>query len=137
MTENKEKQVNLVTFLDAVGRTIIGEFSKEDDTHLYVKNPAVVNVVQQQDQGSQAMRMALQLFPLFFKEFLAAPTEGTCWKYNKNNITLSDGKLEFDWKLNIQYQQLFADAPVEAPKPAAAPAAPATNDDNVIQLFDD
>ena len=65
------KKVELVTFLDGVGRTIIGEKAKVDDTYIYVKNPAVVNVVQQQDPNTSAVRMHLQLFPLFFKEFLA------------------------------------------------------------------
>ena len=129
-------KVNLVTFLDTVGRTIIGVPVKEDETFIYVKNPAVVNVVPQQDPNSQTVRMALQLFPLFFKEFLAATDEGTTWKFRRANITETDGELVFDFKLNIQYQQIFMNAPMQQAQPQA-PVAPVVNNTPAIKLFDD
>jgi len=117
-----KQENNLITFLDAVGRTVLGELVIGDttNTHLAVKNPAVVAVSQQQN-GLQ-----LQILPLFFKEFLADKNESTIWLYNKDKITQCKDVL-FDFKLNAQYQQLFAPvAPVQQPEQPA-----------VIKLFDD
>lgn len=128
----------LVTFFDAIGRTIIGEKSGEDSTHLIVKNPVVVNMVPQRMQdpntGQVVERMALQLLPLFFREFLADKSAGVEYMYNKNNITMTKDDIVFDFKLNVQYANIFAEAPElqQEAQPGAAPQ----QDDNVIQLFD-
>lgn len=117
-----KQENNLTTFLDAVGRTVLGELVEGDSTatHLAIKNPAVVAVSQQQN-GLQ-----LQILPLFFKEFLADKNESTTWLYNRDKITQCKDIL-FDFKLNAQYQQLFAPAaPVQQPEQPA-----------VIKLFDD
>lgn len=150
MTEEKTK--NLVVFLDTIGRTIIAERIDENDISLRVQNPAVVNIVPQQvadpNTGQQMQRMALQLFPLFFREFLAAKDEPVKFTYNKNNITMSDGDIALDFKVGIQYEQLFSSvgelnvAPGPVAPVAPSPQAPVVNasenkDDNVIKLFDD
>ena len=120
----------IVTFLDTVGRTIIGEFQSEDEKTIVVKNPAVVNVVPTQEPGGQ-VKLALQLFPLFFREFLADKSENTIWRYNKSNITLSENPIIFDFKLTIQYTQLFATG--QGP----APIAKTENALTPIKLFDE
>jgi len=120
----------LITFLDAIGRTIIAEPAGESETHLKVKNPAVVNIVPTPDpQGRQSM--SLQLFPLFFKEFLADKEQAIIFKYNKNNIVMTDGDVIFEVRLNMQYQQLFVPAPA-APVQPVAPAGSV----EPIKLFD-
>lgn len=118
------EEKKLTIFLDQVGRTVIGEVLTKDSTEavLSVKNPAVVAVSQQ-----QTGQLSLQILPLFFKEFLADKNESTVWVYQKDKITLCKDVL-LDFKLNAQYQQLFAPVP-------AAPPVPAQPD--VIKLFDE
>ena len=124
----------MITFLDAVGRTIIGVESKRDDSYVYIENPVIVNVVPQQIQdpntGQVGQRMALQLYPLFFKEFLADKNGAVTFKYNLSNIAITDGDVIFDFKIKMQYDQLFAPMQI-----TQAPPAEQTN--KVIKLFDE
>ena len=133
-------------FFDLVGRTIIGEKTGEDTENLFIKNPVVVNIVEQKMQdpntGQQISRMALQLLPLFFREFLAAPEEGIEFSYNKKNITPTKGQPIFDFKVAIQYDQITA-APIhrqqQAPAASMPPTQPAQQADRgkAIKLFDE
>lgn len=119
-----KQEPKITTFLDAVGRTVLGEVieAESNEKVLAVKNPAVVAVSQQQAGGLQ-----LQILPLFFKEFLADKNESTVWFYNRNTITESK-QILFDFKLTAQYQQLFA---------SFVPPTPAASDVDVIKLFDE
>lgn len=143
-TSMSEGQKDLVTFFDSLGRTIIGERVGGGAAFISIKNPVVVNIVQQQVQdpvtGQPQNRMALQLLPLFFKEFLADADAGVVYNYNKANITMPADDIVFDFKLYIQYDNIFKeDVPVEAP-PAAPPVQKdgglVQDDDKVINLFD-
>jgi hypothetical protein len=129
MSETTTPTLTLVTFLDTIGRTIIAEPVTDKTTNkiLVVRNPAVVQVVPNPQTG----QLALQILPLFFKEFQADKSEDTIWNYHRDSITESD-PFAFDFKLHIQYQQLFA--PVPQPAPTAqnnAAGAP------VVKLFED
>jgi len=53
---------NITAFIDNVGRTIIGEVSKETGTNLTVNNPAIVNMTVQQETG----QISVQLLPYIF-----------------------------------------------------------------------
>lgn len=121
-TENK-----IVVFFDAVGRTILGEKleDKTTDKVLSVKNPAVVHIMPNQQTG----QLQLQILPLFFKEFLADKDAGTVWNYNRANITEAVD-VTFDFKLEAQYRQIFANMP--APAPQEQQGSP-----EVIKLFDE
>jgi len=160
-TNKKTNDKELIVFLDMIGRTVIAKRLEETETVLTVENPVVVNIIPQQvadpNTGQQIQRMALQLFPLFFKEFLAAKDEPISFNYNKANITMSNGDIALDFKVGIQYEQLFAavgemtvqpapqapQAPQAAPQaPQAAPQAPqapqaAPQAPEKIKLFDD
>ena len=109
-----------ITFIDQIGRTILAEHVETSSTQLVVKNPAMINVNQLQNGQLQ-----VQLFPLFFAEFLAetSRTNGTTWKFNLSQITTTDDT-EVDQRLQDQYDRVFGvkTAPAEAP---------------VIKLFDD
>lgn len=111
-----------VTFIDQIGRTILGEAVETTATHLVVKNPAMINVNQLQNGQLQ-----VQIFPLFFSEFIseANRTKGTTWKFNLAQIATSDDTI-VDARIVDQYDRVFgakvAAAPVDAP---------------VIKLFDD
>lgn len=121
-TENK-----IVVFFDTVGRTILGERldDKTTDKVLAIKNPAVVHIMPNQQTG----QLQLQILPLFFKEFLADKDSGTVWNYNRANITEAVD-VTFDFKLEAQYRQIFANMPAPAPQqPQGSP--------EVIRLFDE
>jgi len=121
-TENK-----IVVFFDSVGRTILGERLEDKTTNevLTIKNPAVVHIMPNQQNG----QLQLQILPLFFKEFLADKDTGTVWNYNRANITEAVD-VTFDFKLEVQYRQIFAAGPAPAPQqPQGSP--------EVIKLFDD
>lgn len=121
------EQNKIVVFFDSVGRTILGEKlnSTSTDEILTIKNPAVVHIIPNQQNG----QLQLQILPLFFKEFLADKNEGTVWSYRKANITEAVD-VALDFKLEAQYRQIFApvqSAPVQQPQ-----TAPET-----IKLFDE
>jgi hypothetical protein len=113
--------MQIITFIDSIGRTIIAEEVTTENNILSVKNPAMVNVAQAQNGQLQ-----VQLIPLFFAEFVDTSTrgDGTVWGYNIQNITR--GSVTFDKKLIEQYTRVFN--PTQAAPPLEAP---------VIKLFED
>jgi len=121
------EQNKIVVFFDTVGRTILGEKLEDKTTKdiLAIKNPAVVHIMPNQQTG----QLQLQILPLFFKEFLAEKDAGTVWSYNRANITEAVD-VTFDFKLEAQYRQIFANVPAPAPQqPQGSP--------EVIRLFDE
>lgn len=144
MTDNANDTKDLVVFLDTIGRTIIAERIKETDVELTVENPAVINISPQQvpgPNGQVVQRMALQLFPLFFREFLAAKEEPVRFKYKKDNITMPEGDIALDFKVGIQYNQLFVNVGELSQNPTAesgpqgvVPQEPQGQE--VVKLFD-
>jgi len=126
-----EDKTILTTFMDAVGRTIIGEMTSDTDKTITIKNPVVIHITPQVDGANT--RMALQLFPLFFREFLMDRSEPIEWDFLKSNITLPRKQPIFDFKLAIQYKQLFIDNIAPATPKAPAPI----NNPSIIKLFDD
>ena len=123
------EQNKITVFFDSVGRTILGERIESETTTnvLAIKNPAVIHIMPNQQTG----QLQLQILPLFFKEFLADKNDATFWKYNRNQITECKD-IAFDFKLQVQYQQLFAPAPATAPAPQQPQGSP-----EVIKLFDE
>jgi len=121
---------NIVAFLDSINRLMFAEEVNSTDSILKVKNPVVINIVPQADPrtGQPTGQMALQLIPVFFKEFLADKSSDVIFNYNKSVITVID-PLVFDFKLHAQYHQLFVNTPT-------APTVVAPQPD-VIKLFDD
>ena len=100
MSTNKK----LITFLDTIGRNIIGEEAEEQkEGYLAVKNPVIVHIV----PNPQTNQMSLQLFPVFFKEFQADKDEDTVWFYKKDNIVESNN-ITLDFKLQAQYTNMFS-----------------------------
>ena len=128
----------LITFLDSAQRTIIAEEKEVTADALVVLNPVVVNIVPQQTTG----QMALQLLPVFFREFQADKTSSVTFSYNRDLVTIIEVEGGYDFRLDAQYEQIFnppqvatapdANAPpaIHAP-PAAAPAPPA------LELFEE
>lgn len=122
---------NYITFIDSTGRSILGTVASETEKTVTVANPVMVTV--QQQQGGQ---MAVQLFPLFFAEFVAPDENGgrdNYFEYNKCGIQKGvDFKIEpriIDQYDKITNPQLV---PVESSGDVAAGGEPET-----IKLFDD
>lgn len=113
---------NITTFVDHIGRTLLGELVEETATHLTVKNPAIIHV-----QPTQSGQLNVQTIPLYFREFISDKNKnaGTSWKFNKANIVVGID-IENDDRLVDQYKRLFAPAPVAT-----------TDDQKVIKLFDE
>lgn len=125
--DTKELQNKLILFLDAIGRVIIGEKvdERDTDTQLVVKNPVIIHV------EAKNGNIAIQFFPILFKEFLGSKEDGAIFTYNKNNISIMDKSI-FDFKLYAQYNQMFyTDGSTQ-------PLAQNTNSEpEVIKLFDE
>jgi hypothetical protein len=121
-----ETKTNPVVFFDAVGRTIIGEKieNESNEKNLAIKNPAVIHISPNQQTG----QLTLQILPLFFKEFLADKSAPTVWIYKKDHITEAKD-IVFDFKLQAQYQQIFASTPPESSEPQKS--------GDIVKLFDD
>ena len=125
---NQNNNTNLTTFLDAVGRTILGEPVETTDTHVKVKNPVVLHVVPTDNTG----KMSVQLLPIFFREFLADKTGDVVFSYEKKSVTLTDIDA-LDFRLQAQYSQMFNKNNTFV-TPQQQPQAPSQS---VINLFDE
>jgi hypothetical protein len=101
--DTKSLQENMVVFLDAIGRVIVGEQIKERETEsdLVVKNPIIVHV--EPKNGN----IAIQFFPIFFKEFLGSKDDASTFTFKKSNLSVMD-KCVLDFKLYAQYAQMFS-----------------------------
>lgn len=114
---------NLITFIDHIGRTIIGENAGDVDSgaSFLVKNPAIIHV-----QPTQQGQLNVQTIPLYFREFVGDKSKenGTTWKYHYANVVFGVD-VDNDPRLTDQYSKLFT-----------APVAVA-NDPQVVKLFDE
>tara|TARA_R110002020_G_scaffold27694_6_gene89228 strand:+ start:286 stop:672 length:387 start_codon:yes stop_codon:yes gene_type:complete len=124
---------NLVLFLDSIGRTVIGNRDSETKTVLKVKNPSVLHVVPNQENG----QIQVQLIPVFFKEF-ADPNSppDTVWDYLKANITLATN-VKLDARLCDQYNNMYSVIQTPDTPQLVGAGAGAASDAPVVKLFDD
>jgi len=101
-TTTETAAANLIVFLDAVGRTILGEKTESAKGSISVKNPVILHIVPAGQDG----RMSVQLLPLFFREFLVDKTGDVVFTYNTSNVTVTDIDA-IDFRLQGQYSQMF------------------------------
>jgi hypothetical protein len=120
---------NIITFMDSIGRTIFAEVDLErtNEDYLWVFNPVVVHT----QPNPQTGQMALQLFPVFFREFLADKDQKVSWKYNRKVIVETGSDVVFDFKLKAQYSSIFSAAGKNLPE------NPQNKEASTIKLFDD
>jgi len=117
---------NITTFIDHIGRTVIGEFLGDNgDGTFSVKNPAIIHV-----QPTQQGQLNVQTIPLYFREFVGEKSKanGTVWKYNYATVVIGVD-IDNDARLIEQYSKLFTEQPVIA--------APGSTEPPVVKLFDD
>ena len=120
----------IISFVDNVGRVIVGQEVTSTAKQLQVKEPAVVNVQVNQQNG----QISVQLLPFIFREFVKENVResGVIWNFNKNNIVISEN-IELEDAIIKQYESIFTK---EVSKPQAAeeqkPVEP-----EVVKLFDE
>jgi hypothetical protein len=117
-------ETKLLTFIDHIGRTIIGEAVGDVDNgaSFLVKNPAIIHV-----QPTQQGQLNVQTIPLYFREFVGDKSKenGTTWKYHYANVVVGVD-VDNDPRLVDQYSKLFT-----------APVATPTTEPAVVRLFDE
>jgi hypothetical protein len=120
---------NLVTFVDQIGRVIVGEVVTDTKESVKLKNPAIIHI----GQNPQTGQIQVQTIPYFFREFVSTDSqkEGTTWKFLKSSIV--EGDVNLDERLVTQYERLFT-APLASPAPVAGKSQGAAE---VVKLFDD
>jgi hypothetical protein len=129
-----EENKKTIVFLDTVGRTILGELLNENEQTTTVVNPVILNVV-----PVEGGRMTVQLYPLFFREFLADKAEDVSFTYQNSSIVKTNISA-VDFRLLAQYAQLFNKnnafvSPGEIPQQQPAPNQQTNN--TVVNLFDE
>jgi hypothetical protein len=127
-----EQNIKTTIFLDAVGRTILGELKNTTDREIEVTNPVILNIVPSNDG-----RMSVQLYPLFFREFLGDKNDDVTFTFQKSLITSCDINA-IDFRLMAQYAQIFNKANVFLPAGTLSQTtqeAPQKSS-SVINLFD-
>tara|TARA_E500000318_G_scaffold69555_1_gene64360 strand:- start:238 stop:612 length:375 start_codon:yes stop_codon:yes gene_type:complete len=118
-----------ITFIDNAGRAVFAEVEKETSEELVTKNPVMITV-QQGEQG----QMAVQLFPLFFQEFVTPDnneSRANYFTYRKSNIALGTG-FSIESRIVQQYEKIVN--PTLVPN---VPAADNNEEPEVIKLFDE
>ena len=125
----------ITAFVDQVGRVIIGEHLSTKSGVMQVKEPAVVNVQVNQQNG----KMSVQLLPFIFREFIKPEIrdEGAVWSFDVKTCVTSEN-LELDDAIKNQYKNIFS-------KPVAKPGElnemekqqATAEEPEVVKLFDD
>lgn len=124
---------NITTFVDSVGRVIVGQAVKSKSKNtLQIKEPAVVNVQVNQQNG----QISVQLLPFIFREFVTekARENGVVWNFNAENVVTSDN-IELDDAIIKQYENIFTRPVLTAA--SQEQVKPKTEDAEVVKLFDD
>jgi hypothetical protein len=118
---------NYTTFIDNAGRAIFAALDSETDDKLVARNPVMITV--QQGENGQ---MAVQLFPLFFQEFVQPGKDenrANYFTYSKNNIAVGSN-FEIESRIIEQYEKIVN--PVLVPT-----GTPDGEEPEVIKLFDE
>ena len=116
------------TFIDNAGRAILAELEKETSSNFVAKSPVMITV--QQGENGQ---MAVQLFPLFFQEFVQpgeGDTRANYFTYSKSNVAIGTN-FEVESRIVEQYEKIVNPTLVPANQPAEE------GEPEVIKLFDD
>jgi len=118
-------------FLDRVGRTVMGNLvDQTDQTILRVENPVVIIV-----GGDNTGKMSVQLFPLFFREFLGDKNSDVHFDFKKSDTTLTDIDA-IDFRLQAQYNQMFSKNNTFVQQ-GEQPPAEQQSKEKVVNLFDE
>ena len=124
-----ENKKDLIVFVDNVGRNIYGELVSQEEKYLWVKNPAIINIVPNASNG----QLQVQVLPYFFGEFLKNKEEPkTVWKFSAKSVVVAT-ELDLDEKLLSQYERMFSNAKIITNEKQITPAGAAAK---VVKLFE-
>lgn len=111
----------MITFVDQIGRTVIGKLIEETDSTITVDNPVIIHV----QPNPQTGQLQVQSFPYLFMEFINKDSrDQNQWTFYKSSIALS--KVTLDERIVTQYNNINSPP---APQPEAEP--------EVIKLFEE
>lgn len=111
----------MITFVDQIGRTVIGKLVSETETTLTVDNPVIIHV----QPNPQTGQLQVQSFPYLFMEFIDKDSRSdNNWTFHKSAIATSSVKL--DERIIMQYENINTPAPQQP-----------QGDAEVIKLFED
>jgi hypothetical protein len=109
----------MITFIDQIGRTVIGKLVEEAENTITVENPVIIHVQPNPETG----QLQVQSFPYLFIEFIDKNSrELNQWTFFKSAIAISNVKL--DERIILQYNNINS-------PPAAQP------EPEVIKLFEE
>lgn len=118
---------NMLTFIDQIGRTVIGKLVSEDQNTIVINNPVIVFVNPNQETG----QIQVQSFPYLFMEFIdKSSRDKNNWTFYKSSIAISDVIL--DSLIVNQYNNINS-AAVGVPIQSGVSQGEA----EVIRLFED
>ena len=110
----------MITFVDQIGRTVIGKLVEETDSTIVVDNPVIIHVQPNPQNG----QLQVQSFPYLFMEFISPESRETNhWTFFKSSIAIS--KVTLDDRIVLQYNNINT------------PPTQAQNEPEVIKLFED
>ena len=127
--------LDLRVIVDAAGRTILGEYSKETKDKLVLKNPATLFIQPNQQTG----QLAVQLIPFFFREFVeeSKRPEGLSWTFNKSSVCFTE-QFDLDDRLYSQYEKMMTkEANSNPPTVEEFEGAAAKKQTKEVKLFDE
>ena len=103
--------MDIITYIDSIGRTCFGELVEKTDSTLRVKSPAMIMVT-----PNDASNMKVDVMPLFFTEFSSGEPpvfKYTNSQYTEVEVTISDKILvHYNAKINTT-QEPSPEPPVE------------------------
>jgi hypothetical protein len=109
----------MITFVDQIGRTVIGKLVEETDTTIIVDNPVIIHV----QPNPQTGQLQVQSFPYLFMEFIDKDSrEQNQWSFFKSAVAIS--KVTLDERIIAQYNSINS-PPAPQPEP------------EVIKLFEE
>jgi len=109
---------DIITIVDQIGRTVVGEKMGETDDTVTLSNPVIIHVQPDQQTG----QLQVQSFPYLFMEFIKGEEKKNNWVFYKSSIAISD--VELDDKIVQQYNNINTPAPNVEEEP------------EVVKLFD-
>jgi len=112
--------MDIVTYVDSIGRTCFGELIEKTDTSLKVKAPAMIMVT-----PNDAANMKVDVMPLFFTEF-SEKGEQPVFEYQNSQYIFVDVKISE--KILQHYTAKINTTAEPNPEPAA---------EDKVTLFED
>ena len=104
--------MDIITYIDSIGRTCFGELVEKTDSTLRVKSPAMI-----METPNDASNMKVDVMPLFFTEFSSG--EAPIFKYINSQYT--EVEVTISEKILVHYNAKINTTSEPAPETPAQP----------------